>query len=353
MKLRWNPKAFCKKHRQGLFIGAILFAVWLSVAFGYRLQHRDDPTVLGVSYSIKYADELGIDWQKGMLALMDEIGVKHFRLMSYWDLSEKTEDEYEFDDLDWQFDQAERHEATVSLAIGQRQPRWPECHIPEWAKQLDDTAYEAELMEYIRTVVERYKDSPALESYQVENEAANNVFGDCEKYDPDLLERELKFVRELDPDTTIITNASSQNGHTIRGPVNFADKVGFTIYHNAHFEAFGNQYGWRYLFPSHWHSWKAGIISGLKDVDIFIHELQAEPWGPEATVNLSSEEQDKTMNPEQLRAIINYSEQTGIKEMYLWGAEWWYWRLNEFGDKELWGTVKDIFNEAEVSGHVF
>lgn len=352
MKKRLNLKKFSQSHSQGIFIVIVLMVTLLTVPYSYRIQNRDVATTLGVSYSVKYAEELGIDWKTGMLAMLDEVEVKNFRLMSYWDLGEPENDEFDFEDLDWQIDQATRHNATVSLALGQRQPRWPECHVPEWAKQLDQQRYEDELFEYMRVVVERYKDSPAIVSYQIENEAANNVFGDCPKYDPDLLERELKFIGELDPDATIITNASSQNGHTIRGPVNFADKVGFTIYHNAHFDAFNRQYGWRYLFPSHWHSWKAGIISGIKDVDIFVHELQAEPWGPEATVNLSSEEQAKTMNPEQLRAITNYTEQSGIKEIYFWGAEWWYWRHTEFDDEELWRTVNDIFDEAAELGEV-
>ncbi len=352
MKKRWDIYQFTQKRKQPLFIVVVMLVTLLSIPYGYRLRHADTPTTLGVSFSVKYAEELGIDWKRAMLALMDEVEVKNFRLMSYWDEGEPQDDKFDFEDLDWQMDQAVRHNVKVSLAIGQRQPRWPECHVPEWAMTLEGQAYEDELFEYVQTVVERYKDSPAIESYQIENEAANNVFGECDKYDPDLLEREIKFVRKLDPDATIITNASSQNGHTLRGPVSFTDKVGFSIYHNAHFEAFGHQYGWRYLFPSHWHSWKAGLIGGLKDVDIFVHELQAEPWGPEATVNLSIEEQNKTMNPKQLRAIINYTEQSGIKEMHLWGAEWWYWRLTEFDDKELWNTVKDIFNEAEENGEV-
>lgn len=298
---------------------------------------------MGVSFSVKYAKELGLDWQRAYLALLDEVGVKHLRLMSYWDVGEPVDDEYVFDDLDWQIDQAQRHNATVTLAVGQRQPRWPECHVPDWAQDLSGQAYQDEVKEYIAQVVERYRDSPAIISYQVENEASNTLFGVCPEYDPDFLTEEIMLVKSLDPSADVITNVSSQNGLTLRGPVNYVDRVGFSIYHNAHFETFGRTYGWRFLFPSQWHSYRAGIIEGVKGKDVFVHELQAEPWGPEATVNLSLEEQNKTMNAEQLKAIVKYTEQSGIKEMYLWGGEWWYWRLTEFNDKVLWETVKDLY----------
>jgi hypothetical protein len=32
-----------------------------------------------------------------------------------------------------------------------------------------------------------------------------------------------------------------------------------------------------------------------------------------------------------------------MKEVYLWGGEWWYYRKENFNDKELWTTVKDLY----------
>lgn len=342
-KIRPDFKKFTAKHKQGLFLLGVFSISILSIPYGYRFKNRNDPVIMGVSFSVKYAEELGLDWKKTYLAMLDDLGIKHLRLMSYWDVGEAINDNYNFDDLDWQLDQAQRHGADVTLAVGQRQPRWPECHIPKWADELDQKTYRRELLEYITVVVDRYKDDSTVISYQVENEASNTLFGICDEYDPEFLAQEIQLVKKLDPGADVITNVSSQNGLTLRGPVNHADRIGFSIYHNAHFETFGQTYGWRFLFPSQWHSYRAAVLEGVKGKDIFVHELQAEPWGPEATVNLSSEEQAKTMNPDQLRAIVEYTKQTGIKEMYLWGGEWWYWRYTNFNDRELWDVARDLY----------
>lgn len=331
-----------------LYVSAVLLVVVVSIPVGYQLHHRNDPTELGVSYSIKYADELGIDWKQGYLALLDEVGIKRLRLMSYWDLHEPANDEFMFDDLDWQIDQATRHNATVTLALGQRQPRWPECHVPRWLDALDNNSKQAQLLEYIEEVVTRYRDNPTVVSYQIENEAANRLFGECPEYDPAFLEKEIELIRSLDPTATIITNVSNQSGTPMFGPVKMADAVGFSIYKNAHFDAFGQQNGWSFWYvPSQWHSLRAAIVDGVVGADTFVHELQAEPWGPQATVNLSDDEQAKTMNPEQLLTNVAFAQQTGMKEIYLWGGEWWYWRLTEFDDEKLWQTVKDVYAASE------
>ena len=346
MKKIPNAVKLLKRHKQVAFITSLIFITILTIPYNFRIRNRNTPTKLGVSFSTKYAEELGLNWKQAFLALTDEIQVKHFRLMSYWDIHEPKEGVYDFSSLDWQMDQAKRHGADVTLAVGQRQPRWPECHVPDWATSLDKQSYRDHLKKYIATVVNRYKNNDVVKSYQIENEASNNIFGQCDNYDPHFLTEEIKLVKSLDPKALIINNVSTQNGLTLRGPVDIVDKIGFSIYHNAHFEAFGKQYGWRYLFPSQWHSYRAGIITGIKDKQVFVHELQAEPWGPDATVNLSTEEQYKTMNPKQLRAILKFTKQTGIKEIYMWGGEWWYWRLTNFNDRVLWQTVQELFQSA-------
>lgn len=345
MSFSHKLRHFVIKKKEILYVVLIALTSLYSIPIGFQLKNRDEPTILGVSFSKKYAEELGNDWQDNYLALLDEIGVKHFRLMSYWDSGEPANDEFMLEDLDWQIDQALAHEATVSLALGQRQPRWPECHIPAWAEDLGTEQYREELLEYITTVVERYKNNPAVTSYQVENEAANSMFGECPEYDPDFLTEEIKLVKRLDPDAEVITNVSNQSGTPLRGPVQEADKVGFSIYKKAHFDAFGKNYSWSFWYvPTQWHSFRAAIVEGTTNNSTFVHELQAEPWGPEATVNLSLEEQNKTMDAKQLKNVVEFAEATGMKEIYLWGGEWWYWRLDSFYDKELWNAAKEIYS---------
>ena len=159
---------------------AFLILLGLSTASDYLWPKVKNPNY-GVSFSIKYAKELGNDWQANYLALLDDMGFKNFRLMSYWDEGEPQKGQYNFTDLDWQMDEAAKRGAQVSLAIGFRQPRWPECHQPNWAKDLGygTDEWQAALNNYITVVQNRYKNHPALASYQLENEAKNAWFGEC------------------------------------------------------------------------------------------------------------------------------------------------------------------------------
>ncbi len=90
----------------------------------------------GLSFSVKYSQELGLNWRENYIALLDDLDFDALRLKSYWDLHEPENDVYRFEDLDWQMDEAAKRGMTVSLAIGLRQPRWPECHQPGWAREL-------------------------------------------------------------------------------------------------------------------------------------------------------------------------------------------------------------------------
>jgi len=196
-----------------------------------------------------------------------------------------------------------------------------------------------ELLEYIEATITRYKDHPALESYQVENEVANRHFGNCPSYDRKFYAREIALIRSLDDNTDVITNASNQSGFPISSPV--GDKVGFSVYQRAYFEALGHQYYWSFKFvPPWWHGMRAMAVELLHGSDTFIHELQAEPWGPAPTLDLSIKEQYKTMDPDKFIDITNYAEHTGMKEYYLWGGEWWYWLKTNKNEPAMWNSVK-------------
>jgi hypothetical protein len=60
----------------------------------------------GVSFSVKYAKELGVDWQANFIALLDDMQIRNYRLMSYWDMVEPTRGTFNFSELDWQMDEA-------------------------------------------------------------------------------------------------------------------------------------------------------------------------------------------------------------------------------------------------------
>jgi hypothetical protein len=300
-----------------------------------------DPSY-GVSFSKERSEELGLDWKANFTALLDDLKIKHYRLMSYWNEHEAERGVFDFSSLDWQMDEAAKRGATVSLAIGLRQPRWPECHEPEWAKTIGGNEWKQALYAYMEKVVARYKNHPALVSWQLENEAVNNWFGICTSVDRERLVEESNLVKAWDPNHKVQMSLSDQHGLPLGQPV--PDEYGFSVYRiiwNSNF--WPNTYLY-YPTPIWYHRLRALVIQLIQHRPIFIHELQMEPWGPHDTKFLSIEEQDKSMSIEQIPRVFRFARQTGIKDIDLWGGEWWYWRKIKFNDPSVWETVRQELN---------
>ena len=317
---------------------ALVLAVVLTLTTAFHLikpllfRPIDNPE-WGVSFSIFYARELGVDPQANLDALLDDMGIRNFRLMSPWSESEKIRGQYDFTDLDWQIAAVAQRGGHVSLAVGLRQPRWPECHAPEWARTTDD--WQVKLYGYIAAVVERYHDNPAVTSWQLENEYKNSYFGECTQFgaDPGRAMDEMEIIRERS-DKPVYMSLSDQVGLPLNEPT--PDGYGMSIY---------GRFFWHGLYLKYpdfewWHRGRSALIKLTKDRDTFVHEFQLEPWGPEATIYLNEAEQDKTMNAAMIPERLDYARRLGMREIYLWGGEWWYWRLTN-GDDSIWNAVRD------------
>ena len=323
-----------------IIVGVILGLLLISYIIPFFWNPVKNP-VYGASFSVKYAKELGNDWKANYTALLEDMGFKKLRLMSYWDLSEQQRDQYDFADLDWQMDEAAERGAKVSLAIGLRQPRWPECHQPEWAKQLGygSDAWQAALNNYITVVQNRYKNHPALESYQLENEAKNAWFGECPgAASTDRLVEEFNLAKANDPNHPVLMSLSDQHGFPAGQPV--PDRYGFSVYRVVWNDKGPINFYLTYPTPVIYHRARALAIQIFKDRDVYIHELQIEPWGPKATKDLTVEEQNRSMSPKQINKNIKFVKEIGRPDIYMWGGEWWYWRKTHFNDPSIWNTVK-------------
>jgi hypothetical protein len=331
-------------------IGAFLILCGLNWVVEESMPQVKNPDY-GVSFSIKYAQELGNDWHANYLALLDDIGFKRLRLMSYWDLLEPQQGTYDFTDLDWQMDQAKAHHAKVSLAIGFRQPRYPECHEPQWAAELpvNEAAWNKALYEYISTTVNRYKNNPALDSYQLENEAENNWFGSCRgsAAPRSRLQAEFDLIKKLDPKHPVYMSLSDEHGFPIGKPK--PDAYGFSIYRIVYSTNTKVHFYTVYPITDWYHRLRATIIEHTQHRPVFVHEMQLEPWGSAATENLTITEQNKSMSAAQIPKSLAFGRKTGIREQYLWGGEWWYWRKTHFNDSSIWNAVKKDVQAAQNS----
>ena len=299
----------------------------------------------GVNFSQKHAQNLGLDWKETYSALLDDLKVKNIKLITHWDLIELNEGKYYFEDLDWQIKKAEEKDARLLLVIGMKTGRWPECHIPEWAKNLNKEEQQKEILEMIEEVVLRYRDRASVGAWQVENEPFF-PFGECPWVDKNFLKKEIDLVKSLDSQSRPIVISDSGEGSLWVNAAKFGDIVGTTLYKKVWFRQLGNYI--YYPFPPIFYWRKAQLIEKIFDKKVIVVELQAEPWGPKLLYESPLEEQEKTMNLERFKANIEFAKKTGLDEFYLWGGEWWYWLKEKQNKPEIWQEAKKLFNRTDI-----
>lgn len=294
----------------------------------------------GVNFSQKQAQSLGLNWQEAYLALFKDLGVKKAKLATQWDFIERLEGEYNFEDLDWQIKKAEESGINLLLTIGMKTSRWPECHIPEWAKNLNKEIQQENILKLLENIVSRYRDSEAIWAWQVENEPFF-PFGECPWADKKFLKKEIELVKSIDTKHRPVVITDSGEGSFWITASRLGDIPGTTMYKKVWVHQIKRYVTWP--FPSVFYHRKAEIIKKLFNKEMISTELQAEPWGPTLLADSPIEEQEKTMNLEQFRYNIEFAKNTGLKEFYLWGAEWWYWLKEKQQKPEIWNEARKLF----------
>ena len=316
-----------------------ILLVFLAVIFwGYPPETKG--IVWGVNFSQKHSQYLGLDWKKNYSALIDDLGAKEIKVAAYWDLIESKNGEYDFRDLDWQVKEAENKGVNLLLVIGQKVPRWPECHLPGWAKGLSKEEQQKEILQFLEAVVLRYKDSSAITMWQVENEPFF-PFGECVWVDKEFLKEEVKLVKSLDSEKRPVLISDSGEGSFWLSAASIGDEVGTTMYRKVWVRWLKTYFTYPFSPAFYWT--KAQAIKALFDKEVMCGELQAEPWGKELLYSSPIEEQEKTMNLEQFQKNIAFAKRTGLKRFYLWGSEWWYWMKEKQAKPEIWEEAKTLF----------
>ncbi len=330
-----------------VLVGLVLISLLslYGVSRWYVTSNADKPLQLGVTFVPDYARSLGVDANQTMDALINDVGVKRFRLVSYWNKHEYQRGTYDFSDLDWQFKKAEKAHAKVSLAIGLRQPRWPECHMPDWAQNQPASVWQPALEKYISTVVDRYKDSSSLESWQLENEYFND-FGKCPDHNRSRLDKEFAVAKKHDSKHPIILSRSNNSFSLVLGEPQ-PDIVGMSVYRKVWDAKITKQY-YTYPFPDWYYAGLAGLQKIFTGKDSMIHEMQMEAWPPDGKfiADISTKEQNKSMNADMFAGRIQFAKNTGMRTIDLWGAEWWYWRLVKAHDPSIWNEAKKTFEHT-------
>lgn len=294
----------------------------------------------GVNFSKKHSHNLGLDWRENYDALLEDLGADHLKIVAYWDWVEPQRDSYNFENLDWQVKRAEEENTELLLVMGQRVPRWPECHFPNWVEDLSRPEREREMLELVEKITKRYKDKQAIWAWQVENEPFF-PFGKCPPPDESFIGKEVSLVKSIDPTRPVIVTESGEYPLWFKA-ARFGDIVGTTLYREVWVEQLGLYV--KYPLPPVFYQRKTKLIDRLFGKKVINVELQTEPWGPKLMYDISLEEQKKTMNLEQFKKNIEYARNTGLDTFYLWGSEWWYWLKEKKGQPQIWNEAEKLFD---------
>jgi len=326
----------------GVFLLTLLIVIF-SVAIYFFLgdvPKTENPT-FGAIFSQKHSRDLGLNWRSNYSAILNDLKVKELKLITHWDLIEPEENKFDFKDLDWQLLEAEKSGTNVVLVIGMKTGRWPECHIPNWAKDLDQEEQQEFILRLVQMLTTRYKESRPIVGWSVENEPFF-TFGDCPWEDKEFLKEEIAMVREVDSyyKRPILITDSGEGSFWVEA-AKLGDVVGTTMFRTVWLSDMEEYF--TYPIPPFFYWVKKEMIQNRFDKEVICSELQAEPWCPGLLYSCSLDEQKKTMTINEFRDNINFAEQTGLDKFYLWGSEWWYWMKEVQGQSQIWDEAKKLF----------
>lgn len=320
-----------------IIVTAILFFGLVGAIF-YSVKFFTTPSQpeFGVTFSSVYASGLGLDPKVAYTAILEELGVKKIRLPIYWSQIEPDKGQFDWSLVDFFVQEAEKYQTKLTLVIGRKVPRWPECYVPDWAEGLQGSEAETVILDMEKVVVERYKNSPAVERWQVENEPFF-PFGVCPKPSTELLNKEIALVKSLDAKPILLTVSGEMDPWIPLARI--SDVLGISMYRVSYNPATGLL---PYPLTPLVYRTRAMIV-GLFSEKIIVSELQAEPWFTKPITELSDIERAAAFTVKDLLNNVTFASQSGFSETYLWGVEWWY-AEKKLGREELWQAGKSIFN---------
>jgi hypothetical protein len=334
------------------------------------------PVQVGISYSPRRAEYLGLDYQQAFHRL-EALHFRVIRLSAYWD--EISNDGY--DQLDWLMNEAKRSRQPIVLTVGMKGLGWPEFFIP--VSSMPDTpltgGQDAAIvgtirdgaLAFVEATVLRYRDNTALYGWQVENEPFNRAGPDRLWIDAAFVRDEITSVRQLDGHhrpvivnafshfNLVFDQASARQGFDLRQMLGFdadsaesdslsvlkrGDVLGLDVYTAIGYQFLGQNH------MSHADSDWPDRLARLRDLahhqgkQAWVTEAQAEPW--DASPDTFTTPQ--STSPQAIRSIFANLKDAGFTTVLFWGSEYWLWRQDN-GDSRWVDTIKSILSQESAA----
>lgn len=295
----------------------------------------------GITFSHTRLDYLKIPINDALdLAL--EMGFAHLRLASYWQEIEKNKGVYDFSELEYILNRCEKTGQMVIMNVGVKSPRWPEFYWPGYLKEKNFNNSEARkrTLSFIETAVRTLKKFSCITHWQVENEPLDPS-GPEEESGPEdstipfnFLKKEVELVRKLDSRPILLTlwGNDLESRQLFPDVSSISDLVGLDIYYKQPIKN-----GSGYEGPRTNDNYLREIVR-TSPKEVIISELQAEPWEKEGSGYLSKN--PESISPKLLESNLKKALSLGVKEIILWGFEYWCYRKSQ-GDTRYLEVIQN------------
>ncbi len=295
---------------------------------------------IGVTFDYEQCNNLGLDWRE-VLNYIDKYDIPIVRIGLKWNKIEKEKGKFDWEAYDGILKFLDRNKIEVVLCLGMKSPRWPEFFIPGWLSLKKSKNFRVlsnndilrqRLFLFFEKAIERYSRFKYIRSIQLENEPFLEAGPQKGRIDHLFLIEELSFLKTLTslqivlnaqglPTTGVIAEYLKGRNEYKKKLIEICDVFGINIYERFEGKTLGGlkktfkagRFAWMYLkkLIDHAESYKK---------DIFVTELQAEPWQL-GEVDLRNAYSNKTCNPRMVLKNIQKLKSLGLKTILLWGFE--------------------------------
>ncbi len=299
----------------------------------------------GITFSHTHLNYLKIPINDALdLAL--EMGFSHLRLGSYWQEVEKSKGVYDFSVLEDLLNRCEETGQKVIMNVGAKSPRWPEFYWPGYLKEKNFNNSEARkrTLLFIKKLVRTLKKFSCITHWQVENEPLDPSGQKNLAIPFNFLKEEVELMRKLDSRPIILTLFANdlESRQLFLKMLPISDVIGLDLYY---VELMNNNIGKPFYGGSRTSDDYLREIVKTSSKEVIITELQAEPWEKDEKGYLSKN--PKSISPKLLESNLKKALSLGVKEILLWGFEYWCYKKSQ-GDNRYLEVIKKYLKFKET-----
>ena len=292
----------------------------------------------GITFSHTHLNLLKIPVNDALdLAL--EMGFSHLRLGSYWQEVEKNKGVYNFSKLEGLLIRCEKTKQKVIMNVGMKSPRWPEFYWPGYLKDKNFNNSEARrrTLLFIEKLVKTLNKYSCITHWEVENEPLDPNGSENLAIPIDFLIEEVGLVRKLDNRQIIVSLWADdlESRQLFPEILPISDMIGLDLYYKRFMKS---DKGKPYYEGSKTSDDYLREIIKTSPKEVIIMELQAEPWEKDIKGYLSKD--PESISPKLLESNLKKASSLGVREIILWGFEYWYYQKSQ-GDNRYLEVIKE------------